>query len=113
MEKRSERKNRKTSSLVLLETPGKMSPTIRDLFMRVADGDERLLPMMHQVWHYRRHPEILAWCIRHRITGPVFFQFLKTEFDGSVMSMVKFILGAIDSEPKEKITYGIDWVEPF
>lgn len=113
METRSKRKTGKAPTLALLETPAAMSPGIRELFMRVTDGDQRLLPMMHQLWHYRRHPELLNWLIGRRITGPLFFQFVKVEFDGSVMAMVKYILSVLDSDQKTVIEYGRDWVEPF
>lgn len=98
-----------SSSHISRDGTPRITTKIRGLMLDTMDGDTRLAVIMHQFLHYVRCEEILLWCQKNKMRGPKLFALLKTEFNGSVMEMVKNILSRIDRDKKTKIEFGKDW----
>lgn len=88
-----------------------ITPIMRELMFQCMDGDQRLAPIMHNFYQFVRCTDILRWLVQNNLRGMTLFNWLKIEFQGSPLEMVKFILGRIEGQKEKKcaILYGKDF----
>jgi len=75
-----------------------MSDRRRELILRLVDGDPDSLVLAYLLTQYTRCDTIIAWLIRQNITGKKFSDWVKYEWEKSVLTMVKHILKKVDSD---------------
>lgn len=73
----------------------------------VIDGNPSLVPIMHQLTHYRDCDKFLKWLVSNNITGLNLISWLKEKFDNSILLMVTFIVQRNNKD--YKIKHGRDW----
>lgn len=74
------------------------------------DNELALVPIMHQLSHYRDCKKFLRWLIRNRIIGHNLLEWVKIEHGNSVMGMVQFIVKFHNKDAENKsIILGKDW----
>ncbi len=84
-----------------------ISPYRKELILKVADGDYRVMPFVHQLEYTYKREEIYRWLIRHRITGAEFYNFWM--FHGSsFIRVVKHILRQIHDDKLNEVCVGRD-----
>ena len=87
-----------------------MSPFRREMMLRVVDGNPTLIPVMHQLTHYRDCDKFLKWLITNNITSKNLVEWLRDTFRNSTMSMVKFIIKKNNKDNETKpIILNKDW----
>tara|TARA_B100000749_G_C18269903_1_gene399908 strand:- start:393 stop:710 length:318 start_codon:yes stop_codon:yes gene_type:complete len=82
-----------------------MSFLQRELYLRIVDGDPRVMPIVHQIHNYRYSVDISRWLYENQITGKILLDFLKVSFENSIMGMVKFIIMKINRAKEIKPIY--------
>ena len=82
-----------------------MSNTQKDFYLRIIDQDPRVIPIAHGISRYKNQLDISIWLIRNKITGEILLDFLKVNFENSIMSMVKFIIMKINKDNQIKPIY--------
>lgn len=89
-----------------------MNNKTRDLIHKCLNENLKLLPLMHQLTSYRDIDRILNWLIMNNLTGKNLEEWIKGNFENSVMSMVKWIIMHQNKEKDYRpIIYGRDWIE--
>lgn len=89
-----------------------MTPQRRSLIHAVMDGELTVLPLCHQLIHYRSCDKFLKWLVLNRITGKTLLSWLKIEHRGSVMGMVQFIIkNSNKNKEVQPIILNKDWVK--
>lgn len=84
----------------------------KDLMHLVMNEKFELLPIFHQLAHYRDCDRFLRWLLQNNITGSNLVDWIKTIHKNSVMSMVKFIVKFNEKNREEKaIVLGRDWIK--
>lgn len=84
----------------------------KNLMLRVTDDNSSLIPIMHQISHYRYRNNILRWLIHNRIIGNNLLEWLKIDHDNSVMGMVRFIIKSNNKDKEFKtIIMHRDWIK--
>lgn len=88
----------------------RISPETKTLMHTVINGNMTVVPVMHQLSRYRDCQKFLKWLIINNITGHNLLDWLKIDFDNSVMGMVKFIVKTHNKDKDLKpIILGKDW----
>lgn len=89
-----------------------LSPKTKELMHSVMDGNLAVVPILHQLSHYRDVDKFLVWLNRNNIKGQNLIEFLKFEHQNSVMGMVKFIVKSHNKNRDLKpIVIGRDWIK--
>lgn len=84
----------------------------KELMLIVIDNNMALVPIMHQLSHYRDVNKFLKWLIMNRIIGFNLLDWLKINHNNSVMGMVKFITRYHNKELEDRaIILGKDWIK--
>jgi len=84
----------------------------KDLMHVVMNGKFELLPILHQLTHYKDCDKFLKWLHLNNITGINLIEWLKINHNGSLMGMVKFIIKYQNKNREENpIILGRDWVK--
>ena len=88
----------------------KMSQEAKELMHKVMDGQIVLVPVIHQLTRYVDHEKFLKWLVINKITGANLLDWIKINFRGSLLEMVKYII-KINNREREiaPIYYGKDW----
>ena len=91
---------------------GKLKKSTKNLMHLVMDERIELVPIMHQISHYRYCNSILKWLISNRITGMNLLDWIKIYHSNSVMCMVKFIIKHYNKERENRaIILNRDWIK--
>jgi len=72
----------------------------RRLFLEVADGEQRLFPILHQWNSFARVDEVLRWCLANKLTGKNLYEWLRVTFKQSILNPLHFILAKVDRDPE-------------
>lgn len=89
----------------------KLSSTRKDLMHLVINDNPVLVPIIHQLTHYRCCDSFLKWLVINKITGRNLVEWLKIQHENSVMSMVQFIIMKQNKErSKIPLILNKDWV---
>lgn len=89
-----------------------MDQVRRDLIHTAMDGELAVLPIFHQLSHYRSCDNFLKWLIANRIIGQTLLDWLKIEHSNSVMAMVQFIVKNCNKDRNIRpIILNKDWLK--
>jgi len=87
-----------------------MNEITRQKYLRVLDGEVSILPIMHQISNYRDADKILSWLIKNSLTGKEFKTWFNGNFQGSLLSMIKWVAMKNNKEKEYRpIMAGRDW----
>lgn len=86
-----------------------ITPYRKELILRVADGDFRVMTFIHQLEYTYKREEIYRWLIRHKITGNNFYNFWLYH-GSSFIRVVKYILRQIHDENLTELRVGRDLI---
>lgn len=81
----------------------------REMILRVVDGQMDLTPIMYHYHHLVRCDEVLAWLIRHGITGHIFRSWFYSEHKGSILGSVGFVLKQIEKAHGVRLVRAMDF----
>lgn len=88
-----------------------MNELKRQKYLAVIDGEPSLLPIMHQMDHYKDSEKILSWLIKNKLTGKNLKQWFDGNFQGSVLSFIKWVAMKSNKEKEYRpIISGKDWM---
>ena len=82
-----------------------MSDMQRELYFRLMDGNNSVMPIIFQIHNYKYSWEISRWLYENQITGRILVDFLKVKFESSIMRMVKFVIMKINKDKELKPIY--------
>ena len=82
-----------------------MTESEREFYLRVIDQDPRVMPIAHEISKYKHSLDITVWLIKNNITGKILLDFLKNNFENSIMGMIKFIIMKINGDKEIKPIY--------
>lgn len=82
----------------------------RELMHRVMDGHPGLLPVMHHLDSYVLCDKMLEWLVANRIIGSHLLDVLHQYYNGSILSLAKFIKAQVTREEEKPILVGKDYI---
>lgn len=65
---------------------------VRELFLRVMDGDHQLVGTMYMIYKYKDHERFLKWLIKHNITGKALSTWIIQRWGPRIDEMIEFIV---------------------
>jgi hypothetical protein len=85
-----------------------MDPRMRAKFLRVIDGDPRLMTTAYYIHEHRQCERILDWCIVNRVTGSELIRYM--QFNGnSILNTIREIIRRIEKDGAVRpIIVGVD-----
>ena len=87
-----------------------LSDQRKNLMLNVISGNNLIVPIMHQLTHYRDCDNFLKWLVMNKIQGKNLIDWLKVNFDSSVLLMVQFIIKHNNKNKEiEPIIKNKDW----
>lgn len=89
-----------------------MNPKTKELMHVVINGNLALVPIMHQLSHYRDINKFLSWLNRNHIVGNNLVEWLQLTHQNSVLNMVKFIVKRHNKGiQNNELIFGKDWIK--
>lgn len=89
----------------------RMTDRTRSLMLLVINDNPQLLPIMHQLLHYRHCDNFLRWLCLNKITGSNLIDWLKVCHNNSILNMVKFIIKSCEKNKELRpVMLGKDWI---
>lgn len=87
----------------------KMSPELVELYWRVINNVEQVIPIIYFLDQFKRRDEMLSWLIQQNITGMEFLAWFRYICNGSQKKMAQIILKNINNDLELKeIFFGKD-----
>ena len=84
----------------------------RELMLSVINDYPPCIPIMHQLSHYVHCDKFLRFLLLNKITGRDLFDWVKIEFNNSIMAMVQFIVKYCNKNKETKPIYlNKDWIK--
>ena len=89
-----------------------LSNKTKELMHIVMNGNMSLVPVMHQLSHYRDIDKFLTWLDRNHIVGNNLTEWLQQNHQNSVLNMVKFIVSRHNKGiQNNELILGKDWIK--
>lgn len=87
-----------------------MSSQRRDLLLKLCNDNAEAVTIAYHLTGYRRCDQIASWLIKQNLTGRTLVDWLKINWEMSMLSMVKYVLKKIDSDVTVRpILFGKDF----
>ena len=88
-----------------------MNDKRRELILRVADGENRNFPILHQIDNFVHSEKMFIWMIQNGITGKNLFELYTIEFMNSWLSLGKWVIMMINKDTQiRKVIAGKDFI---
>ena len=84
----------------------------KELMLEVINGNPFVVPIMHQLIHYKDCNKFLKWLIKNQIVGYNLLDWIKVEHQSSVLGMVQTIVKYNNKNREIRpMLLGKDWVK--
>jgi hypothetical protein len=80
-----------------------MPEHIRQMMLRIWDGNAATLPLLHQLFHHPHCEAIFSWLISAHLTGPMFVAWYRAECKGSPMYMEAVLRAQVEGSAKPRL----------
>lgn len=79
-----------------------MNPRRRQQFLKVMDGDQRVMPVLFMLNQHRRCGDMLDWLIDNNVTGINFYNWFKFDNEGSLLYAMQDIVRRLEKEVEHR-----------